>query len=271
MSRLETSDIDFIKAQIQAYDNHFRRQTGHNMAEIAKKAVGFTQKDSVIKTAVIPVTGGLGMITGFSQAVGAILGYCGAEVLLTEKTDVAGLQQAFLAKCRLAFLADDDVCAALGIGDAAHSDNGWATGRGFAAALTETMKKQGINPAKQRVLIIGAGPVGQAAAEYIAEQNAVPVICDLDNHKASALAASLRNSQWLPAPAPVQEYDFIVDASPAGNFITEKEVSAKTIIAAPGMPCGATAEAMERATVIHNPLELGIMTMYFDCMKQLED
>ena len=27
---------------------------------------------------------------------------------------------------------------------------------------------------------------------------------------------------------------------------------------------------LQGATVIHNPLELGIITMYFDCMKQLE-
>ncbi|UWG98171.1 3-methylornithyl-N6-L-lysine dehydrogenase PylD [Dehalobacter sp. DCM] len=270
MSRLLKSDINFIKAQIGAYDEHFREQTGCKMAEIAKKAVGYTQEECVVKTAVVPVTSGLGLISGFSQAVGAILRYAGAEVMITEKTDVAGLQHAFMSPCKLAFMADDDVCAAFGINAAAHSDNGWATGSGFAAALTEAMKKQGIDPVGQRVLIIGSGPVGQAAAEYIAQQNAVPVICDLDQHKASALAASLRNSQWVSAPAPVKEYAYIVDASPAGNFITGKDVRATTIIAAPGMPCGVTPEATKKATVIHNPLELGIMTMYFDCLKQLE-
>jgi pyrrolysine biosynthesis protein PylD len=48
-------------------------------------------------------------------------------------------------------------------------------------------------------------------------------------------------------------------------------VTDKTIIAAPGMPCGVCPEAREKATVIHNPLELGIMTMYFDCIKKFEE
>lgn len=271
MSRLLESDIDLIETQLQDYEDLFIRQTGSTMEEIAQKAVGLIKNTKRIKTAVISVTSGLGIISGFSQAVGAILRHCRVETLIAEKTDVAGLQQAYLSKCGIAFLADDCVCAAFGIGSAVHSDNGWATGRGFAAAIIEAMKKQGINPLQERVLIIGAGPVGQAAAHYIAEQHAIPVICDLDNNKAACLAATLEHSAWISSPAPIHQFTYIIDAGTIGDFITGEDVTEKTIIAAPGMPCGATAAAREKATVIHNPLELGIITMYFNCMKQLED
>ncbi|KGK88343.1 hypothetical protein DP73_12670 [Desulfosporosinus sp. HMP52] len=271
MTRLLESDIDLIETQLQNYENLFIRQTGCTMEEIAQKAVGLRENTKRIKTAVISVTSGLGIIAGFSQAVGAILRHHRVETLITEKTDVAGLQQAYLSKCGIAFLADDCVCAALGIGSAVQSDNGWATGRAFAAAIIEAMRKKGINPLQEPVLIIGAGPVGEAAAHYIAEQQAIPVICDLDNNKAACLAATLDHSAWVSSPAPIRQFSYIIDAGTTRDFITEEDVTEKTIIAAPGMPCGATAAAREKAMVIHNPLELGIITMYFDCMKQLED
>lgn len=271
MSRLVELDIVSIETQIQEYEDIFIRQTGCSMKEIAQKAVGLKEHAKKVKTAVIPVTSGLGLITGFSQAVGAILHFIGVETLITEKTDVAGLQQAYLSKCGFGFLADDNVCAAFGIGSAVHSDNGWATGRGFASALIEAMKKRGVNPLEKRVLIIGAGPVGQAAASYIKEQHAIPVICDLDHKKAASLAESLKQSTWILSPAPLNQFSYIIDASTTGDFITEKDVTENTIIASPGMPCGATAATKEKAVVIHNPLELGIITMYFDCLKQLEE
>lgn len=268
MSRLLESDIDSIERQLQNYDNLFKQQTGQTMVEIAKIAVGLTEYIDNRKAAVIPVSSGLGIITGFSQAVGAILRHCQIDTLVTEKTDVAGLQQAYRAHCEIAFMADDNVCAALGIGSSVSSDNGWATGRGYAAAIIEAIKHQGVNPRNQRVLIIGAGPVGIAAAQYISEQRAIPVIYDLEMCKAARLAASIETCEYCTSPPQLNAFSYIIDASTAGDIIRAEDVTEKTIIAAPGMPCGVTAGARKKATVIHNPLELGIITMYFDCMKQ---
>jgi len=269
MSRLTESDIDKIEAKLQDYDRLFCEQTGYTMEKLAKKAIGLTEKTDKPKTAVIPVTSGLGIIGGFSQTVAAILRFCRVETVITEATDVAGLQQAYLSKCGVAFLADDNVCAAFSIGSAAHSDNGFATGRGFAAALTAAMRKRAICPTGQRVLIIGAGPVGKAAAQYLSEQGAIPVICDLDITKAADAATTIKGAEWINPPAGINQYAYIVDASTAGDFITEENVTEDTIIAAPGMPCGVIAAAAKKATVIHNPLELGIIAMYFDCVRQM--
>ena len=271
MSRLVESDIDTIEAQFDNSEDLFISQTGHTMEEIAKKAVGITGYVEKKKAAVIPVTSGLGIIGGFSEAVGAILRHCQVETLVSDKTDVAGLQTAYQTNCKIAFLADDDVCAAFGIGSAVQSDNGYATGRGFASALIEAMKKRGVNPAGEQILIIGAGPVGTAAAQYVDEQLAIPVICDLEHKKAADFAATMERAVCMPTPPVLNQFAYIIDASTSADFITTADVTEETIIAAPGMPCGATTGAKEKATVIHNPLELGIMSMYFDCIKKFEE
>ena len=271
MSRLTTSDIHTIETQLREYETVFIRQTGHTLADIAKLAVGLQGNDIKRKTAVVPITSGLGIIGGFSEAVAAILRHAGTETLVTTKTDVAGLQEAYLSGYELAFMADDDVCAAFGIGSAVQSDNGRATGRSFAAALTAAIKNRGISPDGARVLVVGAGPVGQSAAEYLAEQRAVPVLCDLDKRKAAEAATRIHNAAIISAPPLLKSFPYIIEASTAADFISAEDVTAETIIAAPGMPCGVTDEARDKATVIHNPLELGIMTMYFDCLKKLEE
>lgn len=270
MTRLLETDIDKIEKELQQYENIFIRQTGYTMEQIAKKAVGISKSVLKRKVAVIPITSGLGVIKGFSQAVGAILRHCQIETVVVEQSDVAGLQQAYVKKCSMAFLADDSVCAAFGIGNFVHSDNGEATGKGYAAALIETMKNRGIAIKGERILILGAGAVGRAAAIYIEKQQGIPVICDIDRDKAVDLVARLTKCEWITAPATLREYTYIIDASTSLDFITDEDVTSKTIVAAPGMPCGATKAAREKATIIHNPLELGIITMYYDCIKQLE-
>ncbi|NLO37235.1 MAG: 3-methylornithyl-N6-L-lysine dehydrogenase PylD [Clostridiaceae bacterium] len=267
---MKETDIGVIEAQLNQYEALFMQQTGQTLAEIAKIAVGLTGCYTNGKAAVIPVTSGFGVISGFAQAVAAILRHCGVETVVTGKTDVAGIQEAYLNRCDVAFLADDHVCAALGIGSAIQSDNGWATGQGFAAALVQVMKKRGITIENTRVLIIGAGPVGHSAARYLAGQRAIPVICDLDERKAAEAAKNIENAVVLPAITSVQLYPYIIEASTAADFITKADVTENTIISAPGMPCGITEAARETATVIHNPLELGIMTMYFDFIKKLK-
>ncbi len=97
------------------------------------------------------------------------------------------------------------------------------------------------------------------------------MICDLHEHNAAAAAAAIKNAAAISAPPPLNLFPYIIDASTSADFITAEDVSDETIIAAPGMPRGITAEACGKATVLHNPLELGIMTMYFDCLKKLED
>lgn len=267
MTRLKEKDIDKIERQIEDYDRLFCNQTGKTMEELACKVVGIQEKIVKRKAAVVSVTSGLGVIGGFAQSVAAILGHCGIETKVMEKTDVAGLQQAYAEGAEVVFLADDDVCAAFGIGSKVQSDNGEATGRGYGGALIEAMRKQSVEIAGQEVLIVGAGSVGAAAAQYIAKKQAVPIIYDLQEEKAREVAERIENAKVIRYLENLSSYPYIVEASTAADVIKKEDVSMQSIIAAPGMPCGVSEQVTEAATVIHNPLELGIIVMYFECLK----
>jgi pyrrolysine biosynthesis protein PylD len=266
MTRLVESDIDHISRQIKEYDEKFSQQTGYSMEEIAKIAVGIKDKIIKKKVAVVPVTSGLGIIGGFSFSVAEILRHCGIETIVTEKTDVAGIQEAYQSDSEVIFMADDDICAAFCLDKKIQSDNGYATGIGFAAALHMAAG----DLTGEEVLILGAGPVGFAAASYISDVGGTPVIYDLQNEKAQKLADRLPSAKAPKQCNELKEYKYIIDASTSGGFISKDDVSHETIIASPGMPIGVKDEVMDIATVIYNPLELGIMTMYFDCINKLE-
>ena len=171
MSRLVPSDIQHICHTVQQYDEQFAKQTGKSMAQTACFALGKLPCVIRKKTAVIPVTSGLGTIDRFSESVCAILCHAGADAFVTQKTDVAGLQEAYLAGAEMAFLADDDVCAAFSLRNGATSDNGFATGIAFAAALNAAVSCE-----EQTVLVLGAGPVGTAAAMYLCQNGAKVVL-----------------------------------------------------------------------------------------------
>ena len=74
----------------------------------------------------------------------------------------------------------------------------------------------------------------------------------------------------LEKPPILKEYKYIYNATTSAGFITADDVSADTVISAPGMPCGITKEACGIATVIHNSLELGVITMYYECVRIIE-
>lgn len=266
MTRLKEQDINHISVKIKEYDEVFKRQTGYTMEELAKQVMGLSTYTDGAEVAVVPVTSGLGIIGGFSETVCSILNYVGANAYVTSGTDVAGLQEAYEKKADIVFMADDDICSAFTLSKKEYADNGEATGKIFAAALAGAMGEvEG-----EEILIMGAGPVGQAAARYLWEKGAIPVICDLDEAKARKLAEEeeLVGSYIEEYPPNIKSYAYIVDATTAGDYITVEDVTEKTIVAAPGMPLGVTKGASQIATVIHNPLELGIIMMYFECVQK---
>ncbi len=267
MTRLNTMDIDRISCDLQKNDRQWQRTLGYTLEEIAKKAVNASHVNTGLRTATVPVTCGMGIIGGFNEAVRDILEYCGADVFITNKTDVAGIQEAYINGAELIFMADDDVCAAFSVHGKGTSDNGYATGIGFAAALEIMMERI----EKEEVLILGSGPVGTAAAQYFSKKGAVPVVCDIDEEKACSVAASIKNARVERNRGHIRNYRYLLDATTSGDFIRSCDVTEQTRISAPGIPLGVSKEVMDQIPVFHNPLELGIMTMYFDCMKQLRE
>lgn len=271
MTRLVKEDLFQIDKKLARYDLLFKKQTGKTIIQTAKAAAEFTGSGEGKKCAVIPVTAGLGIITDFSETVAGILKYAGADAFVTKAADVSGLKEAYEKGCELAFLADDDTFLACSLKSGVFADNGKATGYGFAQALLFAIESRRGSAKGQRILVLGAGPVGRAAAHYIAGKGAIAVIYDIDRKKQEKLL--LRESGAVAAAdgGSCENCLYIIDATTQGNFIDAGQVCEDTLIAAPGMPPGPTRQAMEKAVVIHNPLELGTLTMYFMCLKEAQD
>lgn len=269
MTRLVEEDIETLIVNLKKYDGEIRQQTGMAMLDIAMHAVSLDTGFQNKRTAVVPVTSGLGIIDGFSDTVCGILKYCGIDAYVTQKTDVGGIQEAYQTGAELIFMADDDVCSAFSITDSVYSDNGYATGIGFAAALELSMRKQGADG--EEVLILGLGPVGQAAALYLASRGFQVWVYDTQQSVSEQFALQHKGIQVLEDVREKGRFTYLYDATPVGNVIGLECVQEDTVVAAPGMPLGVTEAAREVATVIHNPLELGILTMYCECVKKQEE
>lgn len=265
MSRLVREDIEHISREIKNYDAHFFKQTGKTMAQTACYALGREECAANKKVAVIPVTSGLGTIEFFSESVCAILKHIGADAFITEKTDVAGLQEAYLKDSDMVFMADDDVCAAFSLKSGAVSDNGEATGIAFAAALELAMDR-----GNARVLVLGCGPVGGSAALYLAKKGIKVDLYDIQQEKSDKFRKE-DNISVLTENPNLNDYIYVLDATPNENWISENMVCKSSIYSAPGMPLSLADEAVKKVELIHNPLELGIITMYYDCVFKTKD
>lgn len=167
MSRLTEQDIDHLSENLAVLDEKSLSLTGGTIEELAREAAGFVGDSAGITAAVVPITAGLGLIGNFSESCRAILSHCGANAFITKGTDVTGIQEAYRAHAQLIFTADDDTCTMLSTATCSFSDNGDATGRAFAVALKHLMRYR----KKEKVLVIGAGPVGTAALHRLRDRS----------------------------------------------------------------------------------------------------
>lgn len=256
MTRLAESDINTISHSLESCDKILKKQTGKGLFELGCYAAGRALDFSRLKVAAVPVTTGIGIISGFCDTVASILRYLGAKAYVTEKSDVAGMEEACSRRTDILFMADDDAFGAFNVKKGIHSDNGSATGRSFAAALELAAGICG-----EPVLVLGAGQVGRAAVQYFLEKKARVFIYDLDIYRAGRL------KEEFPTVIMLDEWQNrtwtrILDATTAGHFIPPAAVNGETVIAAPGMPLGVPPETAGKcAKVIHNTLELGVAAM----------
>ena len=264
MTRLVEDDIRHIRKTIKEYDNSFKRQTGYSMKDVAACAAETVPSENCV-TAVVPFTCGQGIISGFAEAVCAILKYCDVPAFVTEKTDVNGIYEAVLRQADIIFMADDERFVAFGVSEEAMAENGKCTGEGFAEALLRAMEEE----RNEKVLVLGASAVGSAAADYLLKRGIAVDMYDIDYEmleRADVCSTGLTKLKDRPV---FREYKYLYDATTASGLISDEDVGKDTVIAAPGMPLGVTEQACKQAKVIHNPLELGVMTMYYNCLGQM--
>lgn len=269
MTRLKEDDVSQLAARLAKYDAELISKTGCSLKAIAARAAN-RDLDTVAalqtKIAVVPITCGQGIIGGFSEAVAGILDYLGFDTFITNSYDIAGIAEAIINGAEILFAADDNKFIAYNLRTGAIADNSEATGQGYATALNEMC---GGLTGKQ-VLVIGAGAVGKGAAGLIVKLGGLVSVYDIHTTASRVLADALRR-QGYPVKVEtdlddaVSKHLIIVDASPAENVIRPSYITARTIIAAPGVPLGVPAEQREKhfAQILHDPLQIGVAAMCF--------
>ena len=270
MTRLNSGDIETLSDQLIDFDERLRQQTGRDMLGIACHGANIPTKNirdkmDNLTIAVVTITAGLGKITGFAQTIKDILNYLGFTVFNPSQTDAAGLAQAIEDKADIIFMADDNRYFAINLKKSLLVDNIQATGNVFAAALD--LMAKGIKG--KSVLVIGAGPVGMAAAQTLAEFGARVGVHDKNRVKCQKSCDSM-NKRLTKKIEPVHEleqagnkFNFFIEATNAKDVINSVMINPETFIAAPGVPLGVTQNGIKKAgnQILYDPLQLGTAAM----------
>ena len=273
MTRLITDDIQDIYDQLVRHDQLLVSVTGRTLLGLAAWASGLSLSDVAhiqrlalgIKMAVVPIRSGLGVISGFAEAVCGILVHLGFAASVPGHSDVAGFADAVDMGAQVIFAADDDRFVAFCPRQGKTVGNARATARGFVAGLD--LMAGGLDG--KDALVIGCGPVGRWAVEALLTRKAKVCVVDRVAQKATDLAEWTRETFQTTirvATDPDQAlftHHLIVEATNAVDVIRTRHVTAHTRVAAPGMPCGITPRAREKLAgwLLHDPLQIGVAVM----------
>lgn len=268
MTRLKHEDVAEISRQMADYNSSLLQKTGCALRELAARAAGvrLDGQRPQPKVAVIPMTCGQGVIEGFVQSVAGIIQFLGFTPVITESSDAGGVAEAIEGGAEILFMADDDRFVAVNVKSGKVSDNGEATGKGYAACLEQMC--HGLEGKK--VLVIGAGPVGSGAAKALARSGAAVAVYDINPQQSKNLGDSLNKLGYslmveTSLADALNRHNLYFDACPAENVILAEHLRADTMIAAPGIPLGVEAAGLELIAdrLIHDPLQIGVATMMF--------
>ena len=141
MTRLITTDISDIAANLKNYDAELIARTGYSLSGIACRAAEIDEAQirnllPKIRVGVIPISSGEGIISGFSEAVLSILLHMGANAFVSRATDIAGIVESFEKRADVVMMADDERFVALHIRSRSIADNSVCTGKAFATGLS---------------------------------------------------------------------------------------------------------------------------------------
>jgi pyrrolysine biosynthesis protein PylD len=271
MTRLTHDDIQDIRFELNPYDRNLVSATGRSLLGIGAAAAGISDLTRLhdaapsIRMAVVPIRSGLGVITGFAEAVCGILVHMGFDAFVTGCSDVSGFAEAVDAGAQVILAADDDRFVAFCPRQGKTVDNSRATAKGFVAGLD--LMANGLDG--KRVLVIGCGPVGRWAVEALVMRKARVSVVDRVAEKAVDLAGWIQGAfhstiRVLSDPGTaLSTHQLIVEATNAADVIHARHVTADTRVAAPGMPCGVTPHAREKLAgrILHDPLPIGVAAM----------
>ncbi|WP_022665299.1 3-methylornithyl-N6-L-lysine dehydrogenase PylD [Desulfospira joergensenii] len=271
MTRLKESDISHISSNLPAYDRELSAKTGKTLLGIACHAcradeMKIREQAGTFSIQVVPVTAGQGIIGDFSQTVAAILHFMGFKARVSDRPDISGIAAAFEQGADAVMTADDHRFVGINLQTRTVSDNSRATGRVFAGGLD--LMARGIKD--KEVLVMGCGPVGEAAAKTLLSLGARVGLYDLDPSAAHASRQRLSDGAGR-GTSMVEEnldrallgYSHILEATPAEESLPLESISDQMLVAAPGVPLGVPAKGCEILgdRLLHDTLELGVAAM----------
>ena len=271
MTRLKNSDIHRISSSLSQYDHHLKLATGHSLLGVACHASGIDKEEFIKKIEgfslhVIPVTAGQGIITDFSETVGAVLKYSGVNVQVANVSDTSGLASAFENSADAVMMADDNRFVGINLHTRQVVDNSAATGSVFAAALD--LMAGGIK--NKPVLVMGCGPVGREGAKFLIRMGARVSLYDIEPGAAISfkkkLSKEFNNAQihvvkeWVSS---ISKYPYILEATPSKRTIPDELIKESLMVSAPGVPSGISKNGckMMKNRLVHDKLQLGVTAM----------
>ena len=275
MTRLTARDILSIPEELPAYESSLILKTGCTLRQVACRAMEVAEKDLLASFArtvigVISMSSGGGVLNGFCRTVSEIARHIGCSAFVARNTDAAGIAEAVERNADILMFADDDRFVALHMQHRKLVDNAVATGRGFAAGL----HLMAGNLKGRNVLVLGCGPVGQSAVKALMKTGCRVSVYDIEPAAYGPLSTEFGNDPDLGVqllneldPA-LHRHEFIVDASPASNFILARHITPHTIVSAPGVPIGLDRSALAAIgdRLLHDPLQIGVAVMVVDAL-----
>ena len=262
MTRLTQEHLSAI--DLLHYDQELQEKSGKSLTQLAWELSGLPQPLEELpgeKVAVVPVTVGKGLISGFTDAVSSVLTHLGLETNITSCTDIAGLGEAVANGATVLFCADDQLFLALDLRRGRYIDNAKATAEMFMF----TVEQMAGGMQEKKVLIIGMGKVGLSCLNFALKKKAIISIHDTIPERCTE-AGSIFNSihiVYKNLEKACREAEIIIDASPGEQFIPADWLRDEVYIGAPGVPLGLTDAAYKKfwQRIIHDPLPLGVAGM----------
>lgn len=264
MTRLREADLAGQAGDWAAYARRMRENLAVELPELCARALDLPgdmvrRQLAAARVGIVPVSSGEGRIGGFAEllaATAAFLG-CPAHIL---PPDAAGFAQARAGACDILLWADDETYLAENLRDGGRAENGWATGRGFAAALDSMACRHAL---ERRALVLGAGPVGCSAAAWLGGHGYAVFLCDTVPGRAQARAAGLPTCTGLEpaALAALPPFACLLDATPTGACFPRERLTHGACVSAPGVPCRWPGRLPDARRFWHDPLQLGTAVM----------
>ncbi|OPY31049.1 MAG: 3-methylornithyl-N6-L-lysine dehydrogenase [Methanomassiliicoccales archaeon PtaU1.Bin124] len=259
MTRLTQELVSGLGASLPELDGELIRITGLGLRGLALASIGMPANHVFpigTKVAAVPMTSGLGRISGFTETLASISKHIGLESFVTKESDVAGIREAYGLSADVLLMADDNAFVAVSAKKKVIADNSECTALGYMEALQRAAGSIG----REEILVIGAGPLGMNAIRLILERGMRVRVVERNPRILRSITRDMGLEAHMLLEEALVNARFIFNASPApihGNLVREN-----AILANPGVPLDIDEMTRKRCkAIIHDPLAIGTAVM----------